>query len=79
METEIVIAIIGLVSSVLVQFGGIIINSKLTNYRIEQLERKVEAHNTLVERVYKLEQKDAIIDEKIAVANHRITDLENRP
>ena len=79
MNSDIIIALIGLVSSVLVQFGGIIINSKLTNYRIEQLERKVEAHNSLVERVYKLEEKDAIIDEKIAVANHRITDLERKP
>lgn len=76
MDTEIIIALIGLVSSVLVQFGGILINSKLTTYRIERLEQEVGKHNDLVERVYKLEQKDAIQDEKIAVANHRIEDLE---
>ena len=36
-------------------FGGILVSSKLTTYRIEQLEKKVAAHNGLVERTYKLE------------------------
>ena len=78
MNTEIIIAIIGLVSSVLVQFGGIIINSKLTNYRLEQLEHKVETHNSLIDRVYKLENQNNVQDEKLAVANHRISDLEKK-
>lgn len=78
METDITIALIGLISSVAVQFGGILINSKLTNYRLEQLEEKVNRHNNLVERVYKLEQSDAVTGEKIAVANHRIDDLERK-
>ena len=76
MDSNIIIALIGLLSSVLVQFGGILINSKLTNYRIEQLEKEVQKHNNLVERVYKLEQDTAVQEEKIAVANHRIDDLE---
>ena len=33
-----------------------ILSAKLTNYRIEQLEKKVDKHNTVVERTYKLEQ-----------------------
>jgi len=76
MDASIVVAIIGLVGSVLVQFGGILINSRLTTYRIEQLEKKVDKHNNLVERVDKLEQSEAVQDEKIVVANHRIDDLE---
>ena len=36
-------------------FGGILISSNLTNYRIEQLEKKVAEHNKVVERTYKLE------------------------
>ena len=48
-----------------------------TLYRIEQLEKKVDAHNSVIERVYKLEQREAVVDEKIAVANHRIEDLES--
>lgn len=79
MPTEIIVAIVGLVSSVLVQFGGIIINSKLTNYRIEQLEHKVERFNHFAERVHNLETHNTLQDEKIAVANHRISDLEKKP
>ena len=57
--------------------GGIITSNKLTNYRIEQLELKVEKHNKVVERVYALEKEEAVIEEEIKVANHRIDDLEN--
>ena len=57
-------------------FGGIVTSSKLTSYRIEQLEKKVDKHNSLVERTYRLEQGQCLIDEKLKVANHRIDDLE---
>ena len=48
----------------------------LTIYRIDQLEKKVEKHNSVVERVYKLEQKDAVTQEQLKVTKHRIDDLE---
>lgn len=48
----------------------------LIGYRLEQLERKQDKHNTLIERTYKLEEDVAIQAEKIRVANHRIDDLE---
>lgn len=44
---------------------------KLINYRIEQLEKKVDKHNNFAERV-------PILEEKMAVANHRIDDLEHK-
>jgi hypothetical protein len=50
--------------------------SDLTLYRISQLEAKVEKHNGVIERVYALEKHEAVVDEEIAVANHRIEDLE---
>ena len=59
-------------------FGGILASSKLTNYRIEQLEKKVDKHNSVVERQYETERKCAIYDEQIKIANHRIDDLEDR-
>lgn len=46
--------------------------------RIEQLEKKMDKHNNLIERVYELEQHSAVVDEKIVVANHRIDDLEKK-
>lgn len=48
----------------------------LIEYRLKQLEKKVDLHNNAVERLYNLEQKMAVVDEKIDVANHRIKDLE---
>ena len=50
----------------------------LLEYRLTQLEEKVDKHNNLVERTYKLEQHNEVQDEKIKVANHRIEDLEKR-
>ena len=49
----------------------------LTLYRIQQLEIKQEKHNTLIERVYKLEERCDVQDERQKVANHRIDDLEH--
>ena len=49
---------------------------ELIEYMIDQLTRKVELHNNAVERLYKVEQKVAVYDEKFRVANHRIEDLE---
>lgn len=48
----------------------------VTLYRIDQLEQKVNKHNNLVERMFKLEERVNVDEEKIKVANHRITDLE---
>ena len=54
----------------------ICVSNRMSNYRIEQLEKKVEKHNNLIERTYAIEQHNAVMDEKIKVANHRIEDLE---
>lgn len=53
-------------------------SSALIAYRLELLEKKVDKHNSVVERTLKLEEQAAVIEEKIKVANHRIEDLENR-
>jgi len=53
-------------------------SSALIAYRLEELERKVQAHNNLVERMYQVEERTELQEEKIKVANHRIQDLENR-
>lgn len=76
MTETIIVAILSLIGTLGGTLGGILATSKLSNYRIEQLEKKVDKHNNLVERVYKLEQGKAVTDEKISVANHRIDDLE---
>ena len=77
MPTELIIALISFGGTALGTFGGIFINTRLSNYRIEQLENKVNKHNTIIERTYELEQHGAILDEEIKVINHRINDLED--
>lgn len=69
-------ALIGAAASIVV----CIINNNKQNalmfYRLEQLEKKVEKHNAVVERTYRLEELTAVQEEKIKVANNRISDLE---
>ena len=76
MNTEIVVALIALAGSGIGTFAGIVTSAKLTTYRIEQLEKKVDKHNTVIERTFKLEEAQAVLQEQIKVANHRIEDLE---
>jgi hypothetical protein len=73
--------IVGLLSLLGTGLGGVIsvlTANKLTNYKIEQLQKQVEKHNTIIERTYKLEENAAVMDEQIKVANHRIQDLERK-
>ena len=68
---EIIVAIISFAGTLLGTFGGILTSAKLTNYRIKELERKVEKHNSIVTRL-------PVIEEQIKVSNHRIADLERQ-
>lgn len=77
MDNSIVVAMLSLVGTLVGSLAGILASSKLTNYRIQELEKKVEKHNSVIDRVYKLEQRDAVETEEIKVINHRIADLEN--
>ncbi len=46
--------------------------------KIDELSKRVEKHNNVIERTYKLEQESAVHTEQIKVANHRIEDLERK-
>ena len=74
----IIVALIGLAGSAAGSLCGVLVSSKLTQYRLEQLEKKVEVHNQVIDRVYKLEERTELQEEKIKVANHRIEDLERK-
>ena len=76
MRVEVVVSLISALGSALGTFAGIMVNAKLTNFRIEQLEKKVDKHNQVIDRVYQLEKRDAVVEEEMKVANHRISDLE---
>ena len=66
MSEAIVVAGISLAGTLCGTWGGIMTANRLTAYRIEQLERKVEKHNSVIERVFKLEERDAVMDERIS-------------
>lgn len=74
----IIVALIGLAGSAVGSLCGVLVSSRLTQYRLEQLEKKVQAHNSLIERTYRLEERTELQEEKIKVANHRIDDLERK-
>lgn len=76
MDSTVIVGVLSLIGTLVGSLGGIMTANRLTNYRIQQLEKKVEKHNSVIERVYMLEKHEAVIDEEIKVANHRIDDLE---
>lgn len=76
MNETVIVGLLSLVGTLVGSLAGILTANKLTNYRIEQLEKKVEKHNNVIERVYSLEKHEAVMEEEIKVANHRIDDLE---
>lgn len=76
LSDEIMVALIGLCGSGLGSILGVLASGKLTQYRLSQLEKKVDKHNNLIDRTYQLEERQEVLEEKIKVANHRISDLE---
>ena len=68
MNTEITVSLISFLGTLLGTLGGIIVSGRLTIYRISQLEKKVEKHNNLVERMVKVENS-------VKSAHHRIDEL----
>ena len=69
MNPEVIAAVLALVGTIIGSGGGILVSSKLTNYRLQQLENKVAEHNNYARRM-------PVVEEQIKVINHRISDLE---
>ena len=70
MEQEIVVALLSLVGTLGGSFLGVLASNKLINYRIQQLEKKVEKHNNLVERM-------VLVETEVKSAQHRLDSLEH--
>ena len=69
MNNDLLSALFSLIGTLAGTFGGILMSSKLTNYRIQQLETKVDRHNGVAEKI-------PLLEEKIKVVNHRIDKIE---
>lgn len=70
MENDVIVALLALLGTLAGTFGGILTANKLTIFRLERLEAKVDKHNNFAERM-------PVIEEQIKVINHRIEDLEH--
>ncbi len=76
MDSTVLTALLSCLGTALGALAGVITSARLTNYRLQQLEKKVEAHNNLVSRTYDLEAYREVCEEKFKVVNHRVNDLE---
>lgn len=70
MDKEVIVAVMSVVCTALSAFAGIVVSAKLTNFRLEQLEKKVDKHNNFAERI-------PVIEEKLKDNDRRIEVLEN--
>ncbi len=69
MDKEIIVALVAMAGTLIGSFAGIITSSKLTSFRLEQLEQKVDKHNSFAERI-------PVVEERIKELNHRVDDIE---
>lgn len=71
MNTQIIISLLGVLGTLAGSFFGVVAASRLTSYRLQQLEDKVARHNNLIERTY-------ILEGQMAECQHDIKDLKSR-
>lgn len=79
MAPEIIVGLLSFCGTTVGTLAGVITSSRLTNYRIEQLESQVKKHNNLIDRVYNLEKDNAIQDELIKEIEEKIKREEEKP
>ena len=65
MSEAVIIALIGFAGAVVGSALGVLASAKLTNYRLEQLENKVNLHNNAIERLYNLERNHAVLEQRV--------------
>ena len=71
MDSTTLVALLSLVGTLVGSLGGIVVSSKLTNFRLEQLEKKVDKHNGFAEKI-------PVLQEQIRGLSDRLEDLERR-
>lgn len=66
MHNEFLTGVFSLIASLFGTFGGILTSTKLTNYQINELKKRVDKHNNVIERTFKLEEHSRYVDERLA-------------
>lgn len=64
MRAEIIVGILSLVGTLFGSIAGILAANKLTNYKIEELQKRVDKHNNLIERMYKIESRVKVLEDE---------------
>jgi len=65
MQPEIIVGILSCLGTLIGTLGGIVASSKLTNYKIDELKEKVNKHNNLIDRMYKIENRVTLLEEEV--------------
>lgn len=78
MNDTIIVAILSLVGTAIGSVASIFASMKVTNLKIDNLQKEVEKHNKIVERTFRLEEHAAVIDVQIDAAEQRIFALEKK-
>lgn len=78
MSDPVLVAILGIIGSGIGSCAGVISQAKLTQYRLEQLEKRVQAHNNFDERLHELERRLSVHDEDFKRDESRMNGLEKR-
>ena len=65
MSNEVLIGVLSLVGTLIGTLGGILASNKLTAYKIDELQKKVEKHNNLIDRMYKDESRVTLIEDEM--------------
>lgn len=76
MSEAIIVAVLSLVGTALGSVVSVLTANRLTNFKIDALQKQVEKHNNLIERTFHLEEHAAVVDEQIRVTDRRLSELE---
>ncbi len=76
MTDTVIVSLVTLLGTLAGTFGGILTSSKLTNFRLEQLEKKVEKHNSVIERTYSLEKDEELFEKRLGELEKKLSGLE---
>ena len=65
MRSEVVVALLSLVGTFIGTIGGILATQRLVTYRLQKLEEKVDKHNNLIDRMYKIESRVTLLEDEM--------------
>lgn len=78
MSDSIIVAVLSLVGTAIGSVVSVLTANRLTNYKIDELKKTVEKHNSLIDRTYRLEESVTLVNEKLDTLDHRVEALERK-